>query len=53
MSENRLVFLKDAFPELELKFTDDFSGAEIVNPNYDQNITVHDDFGKLCSGGVL
>ena len=43
MSENRLIFLKDAFPELELKFTDDFSGAEIVNPNYDENIVVRDD----------
>ncbi len=43
MSENRLVFLKNAFPELKLQFADDFSNAVIVNPNYDENITVYDD----------
>ena len=43
MSNNRLVFLKDAFYEFELQFADDYSNAIIVNPNYDENITVYDD----------
>jgi len=43
MSENRLIFMKDAFSEFELQFADDFSSAVIVNPNYDENITVYDD----------
>ena len=43
MNENRLLFLKDVFPELELEVADDFSKATIINPNYNENITVYDD----------
>ena len=43
MSNNRLIFLKDAFPEFELQYTDDYSTAIVVNPNCDENITVYDD----------
>ncbi|MBR5515589.1 MAG: hypothetical protein IKU52_05250, partial [Clostridia bacterium] len=42
-SKYRLVFLKDAFSEFELQFTNDFSSAMVVNPNYNENITVYDD----------
>lgn len=43
MSKDRLVFLQDAFLGVEFKFTDDFSSAVIMNPNYDENITVYDE----------
>lgn len=43
MSENRFIFLKEAFTEFELQFADDFSRAEIVNPGYGENIVVYDD----------
>ena len=43
MIENRLFFLKEAFPTFEIQFADDFSKAEILNPNYDENIIVTDD----------
>ncbi len=43
MSNNRLIFLKGAFPGFELHFANDCSNAMIVNPNYDENITVYDD----------
>ncbi len=43
MSDNSLVFLKDALPGIKLQFADDYSTATIVNPNYDENITVYDD----------
>ena len=38
MSNNRLIFLKGAFPGFELHFADDCSNAIIVNPNYNENI---------------
>lgn len=43
MKTNRLLFLKDAFTGFELKFADDYSSAAIVNPNYNENITVYDE----------
>ncbi len=43
MTENKLLFLKDSFPEFELQFSDDFSEAVILNPNYNENITVYDE----------
>lgn len=43
MSKNRLIFLKDAFPGFELQFADDYSTAVVVNPDYNENITVYDD----------
>lgn len=43
MSNNRLLFLKDAFHGCKLQFADDYSNATIVNPDYDENITVYDD----------
>ena len=43
MSKTRLDFLKYAFPSLELQFNEDYSEAVILNPNYDENITVYDD----------
>ncbi len=43
MSKNRLDFLKGAFSGLELLFADDYSYAKIINPNYNENITVYDD----------
>lgn len=43
MSKNRLTFLKDAFPEFELQFSENDTKAVIVNPNYDENIIVYDD----------
>ncbi len=36
-------FLKDAFQKFEIRFDDNYSNAIIVNPNYDENITVYDD----------
>ena len=43
MKKNRLTFLKYAFAGFELQFAEDYSNAVIVNPNYDENITVYDD----------
>ena len=43
MTENRLSFLQDTFVELEIQFSDDFSNAVIVNPNYKENIIVYDE----------
>lgn len=43
MSNNRLVFLKDAFRGFEMQFAEDYSNAMIINPDYDENITVYDD----------
>lgn len=43
MNKNILTFLKEAFPRFKLQFAEDYSNAVIVNPNYDENITVHDD----------
>ena len=43
MSKKRLDFLKDAFRGLELQFAEDESNVVILNPNYDENITVYDD----------
>lgn len=43
MNKNRLTFLKDAFPGFKLQFAEDYTNAVIVNPNYDENITVYDD----------
>ncbi len=43
MSKERLIFLKDTFSEFELQFADDYSNAVIVNPNWNENITVYDD----------
>ena len=43
MSNNRLSFLKDAFPGFKLQFSDDYSNAMIVNPNHAENIIVYDD----------
>lgn len=43
MTKNRLNFLEDAFSGFELQFADDYSNAMIVNPNYDENITVYVD----------
>ena len=43
MSKKRLDFMKDAFRGFELKFAEDESNVVILNPNYDENITVYDD----------
>ena len=43
MKENRLAFLKSAFPKHQIKFSEDCSNATIVNPNYDESITVYDE----------
>ena len=43
MNENRLFFLKNTFSQFELQFADDFSNVVIMNPNYNENITVYDD----------
>ena len=48
MNKNRLTFLKEAFPGFKLQFAEDYSNAVIVNPNYDENITVHDDEFIVC-----
>lgn len=52
MTENKLCFLKSAFPEYKVEFSDDFTEAILVNPNYDENITVYyyedDDFSPFC-----
>ena len=41
MAENKLVFLKTAFPGYQVSFSDDFTEAMIVNPLYEENITVY------------
>lgn len=43
MTENRLIFLKETFSGFDLQFSDDFSNAVIINPNWNENITVYDD----------
>ncbi len=43
MTENKLIFLKESFPEFELQFSDNYSNAMIINPNWNENITVYDD----------
>ena len=43
MTENKLSFLKESFPEFELQFSDNYSNAVIINPNWNENITVYDD----------
>lgn len=43
MSKKRLEFLKDTFLGLDLQMADDEASMVILNPNYDENITVYDD----------
>ena len=53
MIENNLAFLKDAFPEHQIQFSDDFTDATIFNPFYEENITVSYDealsFDPFCA----
>ena len=42
MSKKRLEFLKDTFLGLDLQMADDEASMVILNPNYDENITVYD-----------
>jgi len=41
MADNKLLFLKTAFPEYKLQFSDDCTEAVIFNPFYDENIIVY------------
>ena len=43
MVDNRLIFLKEAFSDFKLEFSDDFQNVVIFNPNYNENIIVYDD----------
>lgn len=43
MTENRLLFLKENFYNFDVLFSEDFSNAEIVNPNWNESITVYDE----------
>lgn len=43
MTENRLAFLKEAFRGYALQFSEDFSSAVILNPNYNENVFVYDE----------
>lgn len=52
MAENKLAFLKDAFPGHQVQFAEDFAYAVIRNPFYDENMKVYyyaeDDFTPFC-----
>ena len=43
MTNNKLVFLKKAFAEFEIQFSEDNMEATIVNPNYNEHIDVYDE----------
>lgn len=53
MSENKLDFLTDAFSNCQIQYSDDFTNAIIVNPYYNENVTVYyyeeDDFTPFCA----
>ena len=53
MSENKLDFLTDAFSNCQIQYSDDFTSAIIVNPFYNENVTIHyyeeDDFTPFCA----
>lgn len=38
MGENRLAFLKESFFGFDIHFSDDFSNAMIINPDWNENI---------------
>ncbi len=52
MADNKLVFLTSAFAKYNVHFTEDFTKATLVNPFYEENITVYycedDDFTPFC-----
>ncbi|MDD5924196.1 MAG: hypothetical protein PUC88_05350 [Clostridia bacterium] len=52
MADHKLIFLKNAFSKYDVQFSEGFTKATIVNPFYDQNITVYydedDDFTPFC-----
>ena len=52
MTEDKLIFLKNAFPEYDIQFSADFTKAILVNPFYEENITIYyyddDDYTPFC-----
>lgn len=52
MTNSRLLFLKNAFSEYKIEFSEDCTNAVIFNPFYDENFTVYyyeeDDFTPFC-----
>lgn len=52
MAGNKLLFLKNVFSKYEVQFSDDYTKAVILNPFYNENITVSyyedDDFTPYC-----
>ena len=52
MADNKLAFIKSAFPEYVVQFLDHSTEAILVNPFYDENIKVYyyedDDFSPFC-----
>ncbi len=52
MSDNKLEFLKSAFPKYDIQFSEDFTKATLLNLFYDENITIYfyedDDFTPFC-----
>ena len=52
MTENKLLFLKNVFSKYEVQFSDNYTKAVILNPFYNENITVSyyedDDFTPYC-----
>ena len=52
MTDNKLIFLKSAFSEYDIQFSGDFTQAILVNPFYEENVTVYyyddDDFTPFC-----
>ena len=53
MSDNKLAFIKTAFPEYDVQFLENSTGAVLINPFYDENIKVYyyedDDFTPYCA----
>lgn len=43
MYQNKLNFIKEAFPQHEVIFSEDFTCATIINPIYDENLNIYYD----------
>ncbi len=52
MTGSKLLFLKNAFPEYTVNFSEDCTDAIIINPNCGENISVYyeeeDEFSPFC-----
>ena len=52
MTDHKLIFLKSTFSKYDVQFSENFTKATLINPFYEENITVYyyddDDFTPFC-----